>query len=578
MVFLGVVGWYAVAGYYLIQGTADPPPAPRAPTKKVQDLSRPRSLDAGYLPLQITEVYTNASPSNAAPWHTNGGNWTFFDCAAGRFGKVHFTVGLRDMPQTGNEPITWNEGLLGVAVADDASGADLVQLVAESFHQPLPEKRTGRPAGVIRFSVAVLGTARTQQAGGGFVAAPPGDWTTTRLFIDVDGYAAQVYFNYNVREKRGEFSEYSPDCRPNLLLQLAAGLRDGPLPERTLENDPNLTPDGPQFTDWQMVARGRLNAAALSADGRHLFYVRNYEEGPSAVGVADVDKPDRGGEVARFSHRLGSLRPLPGSSGNVLVIEYVDAVTDKPALGPRQLLRLLDPKTGNAEEIRGSWGETDWSLGPKAISPDGRFVVLSKWTARPGSPLGDLSLHVLDLGSRKTVVLTVPNQSLTLAAWKGEASALKALVFTGFADEANPSVRRAYLADPLTGRLDRDPTPPAELDTLWTRSPDGLRKAEFFAPDELRITDLASGARRTFTLHPADQGYLEGDQARWVSSRYLFFAGRRPALIDADTLKMNFPMPKDDTVWPEAFTPDFAHVVGRSPGGLFIGRVVIPGK
>jgi hypothetical protein len=46
-----------------------------------------------------------------------------------------------------------------------------------------------------------------------------------------------------------------------MIAYLATALRDGPLPERTPENDPTLTLDGPRVTDWKRIASESINAA-----------------------------------------------------------------------------------------------------------------------------------------------------------------------------------------------------------------------------------------------------------------------------------------------------------------------------
>ena len=76
-----------------------------------------------------------------------------------------------------------------------------------------------------------------------------------------------------------------------------------------------------------------------------------------------------------------------------------------------------------------------------------------------------------------------------------------------------------------------------------------------------------------FNFHEYDQPYAREDSVEWASSRYLLFHAARPAFINADTLKMNFPLPKDDATAPELFSPDFYFVIVSKDNGLYIGKI-----
>ena len=66
-------------------------------------------------------------------------------------------------------------------------------------------------------------------------------WTATKLFPKEHGLEAEVFFNYNLQSREGEFSEKDPDYRQDLIAILETALRDGPRPDRTPDTDPNLT-------------------------------------------------------------------------------------------------------------------------------------------------------------------------------------------------------------------------------------------------------------------------------------------------------------------------------------------------
>ena len=63
---------------------------------------------------------------------------------------------------------------------------------------------------------------------------------------------------------------------------------------------------------------------------------------------------------------------------------------------------------------------------------------------------------------------------------------------------------------------------------------------------------------------------------RWVSDRYLVFQGPRTALIDADNLKMNFPVSKESGFSSVEFSPDFKRALGNKKDGQYLGEVELP--
>ena len=336
---------------------------------------------------------------------------------------------------------------------------------------------------------------------------------------------------------------------------------------------------GPRFTDWQRAAAGKVGPVALECDGGRVFFAQStndWDDSPSVLSSALLDEPGRAAEVARFEHRVVGILPLPPAAGGVLVTESI-RISPKPTVSDvGQRLWQVDTRTGAKEELHGPWGEAAWYLVVPAAPPDGRFVAVSKRLPRLGGKGGETILFLFDLRTRKSISLSIKDQPLTFASWKSAGPDLRALVYTGRVWDKDQSARRAYLADPLTGHMETDPTPLAELDTAALRSPDGRLKADIRAEQQLVVTDVASDSARIFTFHRADRAYLEDCDIWWANSRYLVFSFSRPALVDTETLKMNFPTPREEKIWPVAFTADFTRVIGRSENGLYVGRVVMP--
>src|SRR5215813_7704708 len=64
------------------------------------------SEEWGLLPFDILKVYPNQKLTDVAPWHFDGGDWTFFDCKGAPPHPATFTVGVRAKPTEGR-PIAW---------------------------------------------------------------------------------------------------------------------------------------------------------------------------------------------------------------------------------------------------------------------------------------------------------------------------------------------------------------------------------------------------------------------------------------------------------------------------------------
>jgi anaerobic selenocysteine-containing dehydrogenase len=89
-------------------------------------------------------------------------------------------------------------------------------------------------------------------------------------FPEMDGTTAEVFFNYNQYDGRGEFSEKDPGYRKDLVSLLAIFLRDGVPPPRTPASDPNLTDKGPHFESFSDLSK-QVRFIGFSQSGRRRF-------------------------------------------------------------------------------------------------------------------------------------------------------------------------------------------------------------------------------------------------------------------------------------------------------------------
>lgn len=104
---------------------------------------------------------------------------------------------------------------------------------------------------------------------------------------------------------------------------------------------------------------------------------------------------------------------------------------------------------------------------------------------------------------------------------------------------------------------------------------DGKRRCAFRAEGrELAITTISSGAVHVFSVHPDDVRYTKEATCKWAGARHVILQAARLGLVDAGTLKMNYPVQREDEV-AYNFSRDGTWVLRRGlSGGIAIARVV----
>lgn len=195
------------------------PPKPVAPTLQV----RPGGAGAAAaLPFTIGTVYAQQQPTTQPPFHADGGKWTFFDASLAD--GTPFTVGLFERLTLQSEPpMTLVDGQL--SVASNADGEKLARAYAQAFGTQAPPP--GKPLGVAPLKVASvnLGT-NVRRAGTGF-GGTGGTWTASKWTLERAQHAAEVYFNFSLAEKKGEWSQKDKDYDAFVAKDLMEVLHDG---------------------------------------------------------------------------------------------------------------------------------------------------------------------------------------------------------------------------------------------------------------------------------------------------------------------------------------------------------------
>ena len=190
-------------------------------------------------------------------------------------------------------------------------------------------------------------------------------------------------------------------------------------------------------------------------------------------------------------------------------------------------------------------------------------------------------VDLLDRATGAAQVVGVPDRDLSPVGWRLTEAGLRALLLGKRRETGGDPRPSLYLADPATGSAIEVLELASARERFSLLSPDGRRIAEIRDRTTLIVTDRATGQQREFTFHEDDRPYVREESIRWVGPEYLQFDGRRLALIDVSTMKMNLPClgsPADIRMIRARFSPDLAWIGYQEDGngdGLFLGRVAL---
>lgn len=349
----------------------------------------------GYLALKIVKVNEKQKALDAAPWFTDGGDWTFLECEAEKDSTVRVLVGTATHGSPKGEiPMSWGEAV--ITVADAGAGARFIETLAKAFHQTPPPAHGQKPSLQVKMQTAVLGTGLVHDPRGGFKDGRNGTWVATKWFLQDEAAEAEVFFNFSTKEMRAEFSEKDEEYREDLIQQLVVGLRDGPLPERTLENDTSLTKIGPSASGWSKVANSNETCQFSHNSGSLLITTT---EPKSQLLVAPLSQPANRTFLAEFGGSVFVQEHVAAAQGlTLLVTEMMPQATKTISSLDPQRLWLVAP--AGKREIIPPAGVTNWFAAKGCLSPDGRYVALGCWETKPDQKRARV-IHLTDLQTGK---------------------------------------------------------------------------------------------------------------------------------------------------------------------------------
>jgi hypothetical protein len=171
-------------------------------------------------------VHEKVDRADAPPWWKGSGDWTFFDATTED--EATMTVGLKETRRLKGESMTYILFDAVIAAKDGDEGGKLVTSFAKAFGVQAPTAPGAKKALVpLQVSSVVLAEKAQRQKDGSFAGAG-GDWTASKWTFEVPGdTSAEIFFNYNLTSKEGEFSRKASSYDRKVVRFLAASLRDG---------------------------------------------------------------------------------------------------------------------------------------------------------------------------------------------------------------------------------------------------------------------------------------------------------------------------------------------------------------
>jgi hypothetical protein len=198
--------------------TPKPPVSKPAPSLATAELKIGGGDEAPpHLGFKIVKVYDGQMPTETQPGHADGGQWQFFDAITSD--GAPFTFGWHAVAAKGDLPIAFGDGELATPARPR-----FVASLARAFGQSVPKAAgASRAAKPMKVRLVVLGQDVAAQPGGGY--GGQGTAVATKLFFVGDDSAdAEVFFNFNLAARTGEFSEKDADYDKDVVEIAAARL------------------------------------------------------------------------------------------------------------------------------------------------------------------------------------------------------------------------------------------------------------------------------------------------------------------------------------------------------------------
>jgi hypothetical protein len=318
---------------------------------------------------------------------------------------------------------------------------------------------------------------------GGF-SGTAGGWTATKWFPEHDGQSGEVFFNYDLVKRHGEFSEKDADYADDLVAIFASALRDGPRPERTPDNDPNLTRIGPTIGKARKLLSRSAAHYSFSPKGRLAVY-----QDRSTIWALHIDKPDgRPDEIVRFDHSPWEVRVVDDDL-DLIVQEGIPETPGVKSSGDPMRIWWVDGKTKEKKLLHGP--EKDLNLAEVPVSPDHRYVALYQLKQNPAGKGGTRLLQILNRESGELKICDSEGKYLNVIGWRETQSGLRVMAITDRWQFAKREPSESYLVDPVTGNVELQSDVDARLEIDNLLSPGRVERRGRTVPCAGRSSEVA---------------------------------------------------------------------------------------
>jgi hypothetical protein len=535
----------------------------------------------GRLAFRINTVYAHQQLTDEFPGHIDGGTWTFMDCTTVP-GDAHFVVGVAaDSPGGGDAGIALR-GKAVLRTADRTAADAFLAAFGQGFHVRVPEALSPKPLHPLVFGMTILGTSLSRAPNGnGFVLGAGGEWTSTRWSPSTPRLAAEVFFNFDLAAKEGEFVEKDFTHREDLEALWARVLRDGARGLRTPAEDVNVVTTGPHLGVSKLITLPDMMPSHggwqpfFVPGGKWLFYTAIGANGASQVWAVEcAAQKDNLHKLFEFGQSIFQVQSSDPTAQRFLVEEKIPDTPGTLTKADPSRFWWVDTSAGTAKPLDGQWNPRNVDCDPRAISPDSHYLVLSESRTREDGKGGYTQLYVIDVQSLKAATLNVDQQWLEPVGWRGEGANLRLVVRTGLMFDP-PEKRQACLVDPVTGdwlTATSDQVPPLAQGLM--RSPDGKSAAAVIDHKTLEIRSLAGGAARSLTFNPEDRRFVDEECVQWIDDRYLTFFNPYPIFIDSKSMKMTYALDADLVPANMRVSPDFKFAVLEFSDALLLAPIV----
>lgn len=159
------------------------------------------------LGFEIVKVHERQKAGGAPPFHVDGGEWTFFDAKLAD--GIGFTVGVYEQEKRQSHlPIKYGGAML--VVPSHADGEKLALAYAKAFNAKAPTAgKSGEHVVPLFLRTVILGQNVSRFPDGSL--GGEGTWTANKWTIARPDHEAEVYFNFSLEEKKGEWSQKAAD-------------------------------------------------------------------------------------------------------------------------------------------------------------------------------------------------------------------------------------------------------------------------------------------------------------------------------------------------------------------------------